>query len=116
MKDKHIECIASVLCPEYGLGCEHCSMSNPESECSCTIEEDCENLIDAVFRLERYSCWVFDEYEDCIVCNNCHGKALADLEALADPDVADPVLLSDYCPYCGSKMNIKEKHYDMGNH
>ena len=108
MKEKQVDYLARMLCPEYPEGCELCSLSNPEAECSCTIEEDCKKIVDYGFRMERYSCWTFDEYEDCLVCCNCYGKPLANPKALTDPDTPDIIILSDYCPHCGAKMNKKE--------
>jgi hypothetical protein len=96
---KQIDYMARMLCPDYPEGCGHCRLSDPESEYSCTIEEDCKNLVESGFRMERYSCWVFDEYEECMVCNSCIGKALP------DPNAPDKVMLTDYCPHCGAKMN-----------
>lgn len=103
---KQVEYMAGTLCLEYGEGCQHCSSSNPDAECPCTIEEDCRRLADSGFRMERYSSWSFDEYEDCVVCACCYGKPLANPEALSDPGVSDNIVLSEYCPHCGAKMNM----------
>ena len=51
------------------------------------------------YLLERHSSWEYDEYSDHIVCNACFRKALT------NPDVSDEIMLTDYCPHCGAKMN-----------
>lgn len=53
-------------------------------------------LIDEGYRLPQYSEWVFDNGN--LVCNNCHGKALT------SPDAFGEIILSRYCPHCGSNM------------
>lgn len=56
-------------------------------------------LTDKGYLLERHSSWEYDEYSDHIVCNACYNKALT------NPDAPDEIMLTDYCPYCGAKMN-----------
>lgn len=59
-------------------------------------------LINEGYFLERVASWVFDEYTDCMVCNACYEKALA------NPEAPDEIMLTSYCPHCGAKMNTKE--------
>ena len=54
-------------------------------------------LIDEGYRLEQHSCWVTDDVCNQI-CNNCHGRALA------SPNAFGEIILSRYCPHCGSNM------------
>ena len=59
-------------------------------------------IINNGYLLEYTSAWEYDDYSDCIVCNTCYEKALT------NPNMPDEVMLTDFCPHCGAKMNLEK--------
>ena len=56
-------------------------------------------IINEGFLLEYHGTWEYDEYSDSMVCTACYEKALV------NPDAPDEVMLTDFCPHCGARMN-----------
>jgi hypothetical protein len=75
-RDKQIEEMAKTLCEDYGK-CQKCTLSNPECENPCMIEEDCERLYNQGYRKEsEVAIKAVDDFQSrlrnifCTMCND----------------------------------------------
>ena len=108
MENKQIDYMARILCSDYPDGCKHCCMSGPESEYFCTLEEDCQKLYDAGFRMisEKatdvapvvHAKWTLNS-DGSGKCSNCNFTQYA---------VWDYDNMQNYCGHCGAKMDKEE--------
>jgi hypothetical protein len=89
-EEQQIEAMAKVFCIEYGK-CGTCSLSNPECETPCTVEDDCKTLYEAGFRKPVSGVWNYysTTMMECSIC----GKHVARHRY-------------KFCPECGTEMEM----------
>ena len=97
MEDNQINALAVLLCSDYGEACKHCSLADPESECACTVYDDCKRIVEAGFHIDTKGKWLYGEdefnmtYYRCSICG-CQTRCT-----------------DNYCSSCGAKM-VKENN------